>query len=361
MSPRKLVILGLVFVFAVLLAGCSEEAQAIDLESPDESGSEIAVAQSAADENTVVIKKEEELVEEVSLPRLEAFLAGGIKEIETLTLNDGTTYQSTEGMVVIKIYPIFKNPTEKTLDFIYLSSGSERFCTWLPEEEPILRTKDGFEYAPISTQALECGPRQMYRIPPGIVLVAMGREYNTVSPWRFFFEVPKGVRLESLSIPYEINQFDQELVAGVAVVDLTKTYTGPIPFGSQTKVVAVGEPIRVGDFASLTVFSSRPLDNNLSISFQIESHHKGYALYVYDFSFSVVTEDGVLIYGSKDQSYSLYKDMKGFRLGPGMRTTVEAVWSGFPECKYWLIGQISLVEDSPSEAMAKADFIVEVP
>jgi hypothetical protein len=232
-------------------------------------------------------------------------------------------------------------------------------CVWFREKDsaPLLKTAEGFEYQAVTSKEFFCGSRRIWRIPPGLIVTAMGDTFESAQHlFVSHFEIPEGSTPKTLIVKYET------LGSGLlsAVVNLETEYSEPIPFDFNypIEILSVGDKFSIGEVASLSVESEGTDTNGLvPVSITIINEHKGYPLHMEMSSTSLINQDGVLCCQTIVYQYEGYKD----DLGPGQSMTLQNTFENLDHKKVWLIVDVTFIEDSPTEISYTGRFVVELP
>lgn len=246
-------------------------------------------------------------------------------------------------------------------------------CFWSMDsmDSPVLETDTGYTYKATTNTDWNCGPRQVWDVPPGMEFVQVGDSGG------FFgyitFDIPVTATPKTISLYYRsagihpLSESYEPLLITVPITDWNEWVSSrhEFPFDpaylKHFPIYKTGEKIPVGNFAEVVVQSPGTLeDNSLPITMTVISLHEGYPLVFdeWDSFTSLVFEFGILRF---QPALSTWGWSSNNNIGPLQSIALQAEFQNPGKLKAWLIVTMTLEEVSPAKAESSIHFVVELP
>lgn len=231
-----------------------------------------------------------------------------------------------------------------------------------PQPVPILLTEEGYEYSPITNRNMNCGPRNVYDMPPGMAVSAFLNNFGNQTPFGLIqFDIAEGMTPISIKIPIMETGLLREAAGQQnyreVLVDLQSTFPGPFLDNSYAEQLGQGgEFIELGDDFGIIVGNFEIInESTTSIPIEVVNNNPAYSL---DFFMrgKLVNKDGVIccegINVSKGEA----------TVGPGQTATLtlEIETLANSGSKYWLFGPYIATLNSPDQVSNEGNYVVEV-
>ncbi len=287
----------------------------------------------------------------------------------------GVSAQSLEnGMRRLDISLMGKNSSSEWYSYSIRGFFEGENCTWAigqgfgdPVEKgnPILYTKEGYQYPAISDYNTSCGPRSTPDIPPGMIISGIGKDFSSIEPFGWvMFDIAESATPDIIEIQYDcgygaIFGFVPCFETKTQKVDFDKEYSGSVPFDEtySPEFNYVGDIINVGELANIVIGNPDTINqSSITIPINITNLHKGYPIKLssnISFSINLVNSNGELC--SPTNAGDLLFDT----IGPSQTWKGNVTFDFIHSGRYWLLGEIGVEEETSSGAVAKAFWITQ--